>query len=146
MILSYGLHYATVVGAVVFFSLTGLALLFERDAAGANIHTYGDAIWWGIATITTVGYGDRFPVTTEGRAISIFIMILGISLFSLITASIAAKFVRPSVEREEATLEDVLARLEQMEARLIAMQHAHDDDEPVAITRPASPLAETTEE
>jgi len=146
MIVSHGLHYATLVGAGVFFSLTGVALLFEREASDANIHTYGDAVWWGIATITTVGYGDRFPVTTEGKVISAFIMILGISLFSLITASIAAMFVRPSVEKEEATLEDVLARLEQMEARLIAMQHGHNGNEPTTGATPASPLAETTEE
>jgi len=127
MILSHGLHYAVAIGAIIFFSLAGLALLSERNAAGANIKTYGDAVWWGIATITTVGYGDRFPVTTEGRAISVFIMLLGISLFSIVTASIAAMFVRPSVDKEEATLEDVLARLEQMEARIIALQHGHNN-------------------
>lgn len=132
MVLSHGLHYAVIIGAGVFFALAGLALLFERDAADANIHTYGDAVWWGIATITTVGYGDRFPVTTEGRAVSVFIMILGISLFSLITASVAAMFVRPSVDKEEATLEDVLARLEQMEARLIAMQRGQNGTEPAS--------------
>ena len=142
MILSHGLHYAVMVGAGVFFSLAGLALVFERDASGANIRSYGDAVWWGIATITTVGYGDRFPVTTEGRAVSVFIMILGISLFSLITASIAAMFVRPSVDKEEATLEDVLLRLEEMEARLIAMQRGQNGAEPA----PATPVSGTVEE
>lgn len=134
MVVSHGLHYAAAVGAIVFFSLAGLALLSERNAEGANIKTYGDAVWWGIATITTVGYGDRFPVTTEGRAISVFIMILGISLFSIVTASIAATFVRPSVDKEEATLEDVLTRLDQMEARLVAMQHGHNGSDPSRTT------------
>jgi voltage-gated potassium channel len=146
MIVSHGLHYAAMVGAGIFLALTGLALVFERDAGGANIHTYGDAIWWGIATITTVGYGDRFPVTTEGRAISVFIMLLGISLFSIVTASIAAMFVRPSVDKEEATLEDVLARLEEMEARLIAMQHGHNGTEPASGGASVTSLAESTEE
>ena len=126
MVMSHGLHYAAIVGAGVFFALSGLALLFERDAGDANIRTFGDAIWWGIATITTVGYGDRFPVTTEGRAISVFIMLLGISLFSLITASVAAMFVKPSAEKQEATLEDVLQRLEEMEARLLAVQRGQN--------------------
>jgi voltage-gated potassium channel len=132
MVVSHGLHYATIIGAMLFFALAGLALLFERDAAGANIHTYGEAVWWGIATITTVGYGDRFPVTTEGRAVSVFLMLLGISLFSLITASIAAMFVSTGEKeieaKEEATLADVLERLERMEARLVALQHRHPED------------------
>ncbi len=130
LVTKHGLHYATIIGAMLFFALAGLALAFERDAAGGNIHTYGDAIWWGIATVTTVGYGDRFPVTTEGRVISVLIMLLGISFFSLITASIAAMFVQPGMDKEEATLEDVLVRLEQMEARLIAIQHNHNGTEP----------------
>ena len=138
MVTSHGLHYATIIGAALFFVLAALALAFERQASGSNIHTYGDAIWWGIATITTVGYGDRFPVTTEGRVISVMIMLLGISLFSLITAAVAAMFVQPTMKKEEATLEDVLARLEQMEARLIAMQHNHNGAEPVAVLKEES--------
>ena len=122
MATSHGLHYAALAGAVVFFALAGLAFAFERDAGDANIRTFGDAVWWGIATTTTVGYGDRFPVTTEGRAVSVLIMLLGISLFSLLTASIAAMFVKPGAEKQEATLEDVLQRLEEMEARLMAVQ------------------------
>ena len=122
MVTSHGLHYAVLIATVLFFSLAGVALVFERDAADGNIRDYGSALWWGIATITTVGYGDYFPVTTEGRAISVFLMLLGISLFSLVTASIAAMFVQPGAEKQEATLEDVLARLEEMEARLLAVQ------------------------
>jgi voltage-gated potassium channel len=122
IVMSHGLHYAVIIAAVVFFALAALALAFEREATGGNIHTFGDAVWWGIATITTVGYGDRFPVTTEGKVISTFLMLLGISLFSLITASVAAMFVKPGAEKQEATLEDVLKRLEEMEARLLAVQ------------------------
>jgi voltage-gated potassium channel len=122
IVLSHGLHYAALVAAIVFFALAGLALVFERQADDANIRTIGDAIWWGIATMTTVGYGDRFPITTEGKAIAVVLMLLGISLFSLITATVAAMFVKPGAEKQEATLEDVLQRLEEMEARLMAVQ------------------------
>jgi voltage-gated potassium channel len=122
MVVTRGLHYAAIVGAGLFLALAGLALLFEHDAQGGNIKTYGDAVWWGFTTITTVGYGDLYPVTMEGRTIAVFIMIVGISLFSLITASVAATFLKPGIDKEEATLEDVLQRLEEMEARLIALQ------------------------
>jgi voltage-gated potassium channel len=54
---------------------------------------YNDALWWGIVTSTTVGYGDYFPVTTPGRIIGIILMLIGISTFGFITASIASVFV-----------------------------------------------------
>jgi voltage-gated potassium channel len=116
----HGIKYALVAGALLFFAAAGLALLFERDQG--NIRTMDDALWWAATTITTVGYGDRYPVTTEGRAIAVFLMFLGISLFSLITASVAALFVLPEQKKEEATLEDVLQRLADLEALLIAQR------------------------
>jgi Ion channel. len=62
----------------------------ERDAPGANITSFGEAIWWSLASITTVGYGDRFPVTDEGRLVATFLMIIGIGLFGSLTALLAA--------------------------------------------------------
>ena len=109
-----GLKYALLAGALLFVASASLALLFERESGG-NIRTFSDALWWGAVTITTVGYGDRFPVTTEGRAISVFLMLLGISLFSLITANVAALFVRPAQEQDKASLEDVLKRIDDLE-------------------------------
>jgi voltage-gated potassium channel len=62
----------------------------ERYADGANITTFGEAIWWAFASVTTVGYGDRFPVTEEGRFVATFLMVIGIGLFSSLTALLAA--------------------------------------------------------
>jgi len=62
----------------------------ERDAIGANITSFGDALWWSLASITTVGYGDRYPVTDEGRLVATFLMIIGIGLFGSLTALLAA--------------------------------------------------------
>lgn len=69
------------------------ALDAEQDAPGANITSIGDALWWAATTVTTVGYGDRYPVTTTGRVIAVTLMIVGIALVGAITASIAAWFV-----------------------------------------------------
>ena len=66
---------------------------FENSAAGANIHSLSDAFWWALTTVTTVGYGDRYPVTPAGRGITVVLMIAGIVLMGTITAAIAAKFV-----------------------------------------------------
>lgn len=62
----------------------------ERFADGANITSFGDAIWWAFASVTTVGYGDRFPVTEDGRFIATMLMVVGIGLFSSLTALLAA--------------------------------------------------------
>jgi voltage-gated potassium channel len=75
------------------------ALDAEQDAAGANITSIGDAFWWAATTVFTVGYGDRYPVTTEGRLIAVVLMIVGIAMVGAITASVAAWMVG-QVERE----------------------------------------------
>jgi voltage-gated potassium channel len=63
---------------------------------GSNIKNFGDGLWWAMTTVTTVGYGDKFPVTTEGRFLAVALMIMGISLVGVITASVAAWFVKIS--------------------------------------------------
>ena len=57
-----------------------------------------EGIWWAITTVTTVGYGDRYPTTLEGRFIAVALMIMGISLMGVITASVAAWFVKMGQE------------------------------------------------
>lgn len=66
----------------------------ERAVEGSNIKTFGDGLWWAVTTVTTVGYGDRYPTTTEGRFLAVVLMIMGISLVGVITASVAAWFVK----------------------------------------------------
>jgi voltage-gated potassium channel len=66
----------------------------ERAVEDSNIKNFGDGLWWAITTVTTVGYGDRYPTTTEGRFLAVALMIMGISLMGVITASVAAWFVK----------------------------------------------------
>lgn len=73
----------------------------ERDLEGSNIKNFGDGLWWAITTVTTVGYGDRYPTTTEGRFLAVLLMFVGISLVGVITASVAAWFVKMSSNDEE---------------------------------------------
>jgi voltage-gated potassium channel len=65
----------------------------EHLAPGANITNYGDAIWWAFVTITTIGYGDYYPVTFEGRTIAVLLMLSGLALVSVITVSFASWFL-----------------------------------------------------
>jgi voltage-gated potassium channel len=65
----------------------------EHKAPGANITNFGDAIWWAFVTIGTIGYGDYYPVTFEGRAIAVLLMIAGLAFVSIITVSVATMFL-----------------------------------------------------
>jgi voltage-gated potassium channel len=71
-----------------------LVLLFEENAKGSNIHTYPDAVWWAIVTVTTVGYGDRYPVTAGGRIVAAILMLVGIGLIGVLTATVASVFIK----------------------------------------------------
>lgn len=62
----------------------------ERSSPHAHIQGFGDALWWSMVTVTTVGYGDVFPITAEGRFVGTFLIFTGIGLFSTITALIAS--------------------------------------------------------
>jgi voltage-gated potassium channel len=89
--------------AVASVGLGALAILdAEQDAAGANIKTFGDALWWAATTVTTVGYGDRYPVTTTGRFVAVALMAVGIGFVGAVTASVAAFLVsKVEAQRDE---------------------------------------------
>jgi voltage-gated potassium channel len=135
-VLIYVVSSVTLVGFVA-----ALAVLdAERDAPDASITTFGDALWWTVTTVTTVGYGDRYPVTVEGRIVASALMISGIALLGVVTASIASWFVQTvrttgqemtrEVEqdserlaaRTEAQLAGVLVELRGLRARLDALE------------------------
>ncbi|MDP9378631.1 MAG: potassium channel family protein [Chloroflexota bacterium] len=99
-----------------------LVTVFEHGA-DSTIKTFGDALWWAATTVTTVGYGDKFPVTPEGRAVAVFLMVIGIALFGMFTAAIAAYFVDRSAKPEDTiTLRDLMDKLDKLEARVEELQ------------------------
>jgi len=80
--------------AATIFVGAWLVLLFDENAKGSNIHDYPNALWWAIVTVTTVGYGDRFPVTGGGRTVAVVLMLVGIGLIGVLTATVASVFVQ----------------------------------------------------
>lgn len=90
------------------------AVLHFEDPNEGNIKSAGDAIWWAFATITTVGYGDKFPMTTEGRVIAALLMTSGVGLFGAFSATLAAWFLTAEGEetdRELSALREEIAAL-----------------------------------
>jgi voltage-gated potassium channel len=80
--------------AVLLVIFSSIAILQVETDPNSNIKTAEDAIWWAYVTITTVGYGDKFPVTTEGRIIAAILMTAGVGLFGTFTAYVASWFVK----------------------------------------------------
>jgi voltage-gated potassium channel len=79
-----------------------LVLLFEENARGSNIHSYPEALWWAIVTVTTVGYGDRYPVSAGGRTVAVVLMLVGIGLIGVLTATVASVFVKEHTDANKA--------------------------------------------
>jgi voltage-gated potassium channel len=114
---------------------TMAVLAFEDNAPGADITTAGDALWWGIVTMTTVGYGDYAPVTDGGRFVGAFLMIVGVGLFGVIAAFAANLFLstrppraasatneiealRVLLDRNDQLANELRARVNQLEASM----------------------------
>ena len=126
--------YLTIFLVIVVLEMSGaLVLTAEADAAGANITTPGDALWWGYVTITTVGYGDQFPVTAWGRIIGVFLLTAGVAIFSVFTGFIANAFLAPRRTRHRlvgtaqegsvrAELEAIRALLDEHEDRTATLR------------------------
>jgi len=94
---------------MILFSTT-LIVEVERKSPNAMIKTGGDAVWWALSTVTTVGYGDIYPVTTEGRFIAAGLMIVGVALFGSISAYVTSKLILPKEERDhEGELREIRA-------------------------------------
>jgi voltage-gated potassium channel len=96
-------------GAVVVFRL-------EADE-NKSIRHFGDALWWAITTVTTVGYGDIFPVTPEGRLVAVVLMLTGIGVIGVFTATVASLLLEEQ-QTQNPDITEILARLERIERAL----------------------------
>ena len=85
--------------ALLLIIFCAIAILQVEKEPNSNIKTAEDAIWWAYVTMTTIGYGDKFPITTEGRIIAAILMTAGVGLFGTFTAYVASWFVSDKEER-----------------------------------------------
>jgi len=108
---------------LVFQSAVVFILYYEAPNPNSNIQTVSDAFWWAFTTVSTVGYGDKYPVSEGGRLVGLTLMIVGIALFSVITGTLAQWFLHSRAKEETAT-EAPLASSDDLEEikRLIQQQ------------------------
>ncbi|MEZ0342400.1 potassium channel family protein [Mycobacterium sp. pV006] len=105
----------TAASATLLVYVASLAMLeTERHAADASITNFGEAVWWSIVTVTTVGYGDAYPVTVTGRVIAVLLMIGGISLIGVITATVASWIVERVSEEDSANRAATAAQIDEL--------------------------------
>lgn len=115
---------ATLGTAIIVWVGSLMVLSAERDASGAEITSFGDALWWSFETITTVGYGDFVPVTWAGRFYATGIMLMGISVLGVVSAALAATLVKQnrSAAATPPPQDQVLKELAELKQMVAAMQ------------------------
>jgi voltage-gated potassium channel len=132
-------------GTVLLLFCASLTVLdAERGHAGANITAFPDALWWSATTITTVGYGDRFPVTAEGRSVAVGLMLGGIALLGVVTASIASWLVQRVSETEESAQAATRADIRALLAEVSELRRAMQGMQAAAVSGATSGDASTT--
>ena len=116
-----GLGYVLAVGLVAVVAIAGLVVIVEHDSAAASVDDFPTALWWSATTVTTVGYGDTAPVTAVGRGLGVLLMFVGIGVFGIFTANVAAFFVEEEGKsegerREQELLVEIRALREEVRA------------------------------
>jgi voltage-gated potassium channel len=119
-------QYAVLITLLAAFLVLAVAsvtvLQAESRSETANILTGGDALWWAVVTITTVGYGDRYPTTLVGRMVAMFVMVTGVGIIGSLASIMASLLVRPAPDREsgddDAKMTGLELKLERLGAEL----------------------------
>jgi voltage-gated potassium channel len=106
--------------SILVLVIGSIAVVQFEDGETANIKTAEDALWWAVTTMTTVGYGDKYPITTEGRIAAAGLMVAGVGLFGTFTGFVASWFVGGSKAEEKNELDDIRAELREIKALLAA--------------------------
>ena len=102
---------------ILIVTCSATVLHFERLGEG-NILTADDALWWSVATITTVGYGDKYPITVEGRFVAGLLMVAGVGLFGLFSGFIASWILGEDPDASQEDLTSIATRLDRIEQAL----------------------------
>lgn len=121
--------YLAIFGIIIVAEVAGLTVLYtEIGDPDANITTAGDAVWWVFVTLTTVGYGDQFPVTGAGRIAGVFVMFSGVALIGVLASYLSSFFMETPKppDQEEYASDDPKSTLAELKALLVQQQTAQE--------------------
>jgi voltage-gated potassium channel len=128
--------------AVLFATIAVYEL--ERSEPTASIHQGGDALWWAFATITTIGYGDFYPVTFGGRLVAVVLVIFGLSFFGTFTAYVASFFLEKAQLKEESEIHHLILEVRRLREKIEQLEAARPGaavSSPGGAASPATPSA-----
>lgn len=139
-----GAFFAVALLSILLVLFSSIAILQFENTAEGNIHTPQDALWWAFATITTVGYGDKYPITTEGRMVAAVLMTAGVGLFGSFTGLIASWILAPTKKdtEQDSELSKLRAEIAAIARRLNGRDGGLATDGPREVTAPADELAQ----
>jgi len=144
-LIARGFHFVLLVAAVLIILFSGVVYRIEHGV-NSEFGEYGDSLWWAMATVTTIGYGDVVPITPEGRFFGAGLMLVGIGVFGALTANLSAYFVEASRARRARSGRRVVSsvdieqelKLDKMDERLDNLERANPlTATPDGISRPA---------
>jgi voltage-gated potassium channel len=120
---------AALSAAVLVISSSIAVLAFETDK-DSNIKTPFDAVWWAFSTVTTVGYGDRYPVTLEGRLVAIVLMVAGVGLFGVLTGLFARLFLESQWKSDESDLGKLTTEIRLLREKIEQLEQRQSNQSP----------------
>jgi voltage-gated potassium channel len=134
---------SVILTTILMVTCSSIGILIAEDTPIANIKTADDALWWSVTTITTVGYGDKYPITMEGRVIAMILMFSGVGLFGILSGSVASFFLGQT-HRQTPVEGKLLAELQEIKERLEQLKlNPPQTSSPVAATTETLPHFET---
>jgi len=111
----HGLQYVLLAVAVIVFASAALEVTFERHSGSPTaIHNFGEALWWAVVTVTTIGYGDKIPMTGAGKFVAVALMLTGIGLVGVLTATVASFFVQQQHSEELGEMKEQLQEIREL--------------------------------
>ena len=113
---------AAVLGSLILLTASSIAILHFESGPGTNIKDAYDAMWWAIATMSTVGYGDVYPLTPEGRLIGAAVMAAGVAVFGILSGVAVSWFLSPLEQQKDARVEELKELIQSLQGQVAELK------------------------